>query len=676
MLPNSRASGKVKRPIENNKTLSVTLNPGSTLNVLYYLSGKYPNEEVEGNNLKCDTKIYIFPLKKITKTQKSFYSNVHTLFIRSQEILNINILTAHENTFYRNSFNTALQGIALDYSRIIEDYVKELGKLEQSNPEKYKAEYEVTTEIFAIWELCRILFMAPASRKGKFSSSLVYWVNKFFPPLELSQEEITKIEDSFEPQMEPAFTSQLIKLVLRGDVRAQNMLNLCRTGDETSITDHTIKLIIQLMNNKPQVRDHEELDFNLKWGDWRAECSKLHDELNLVDQDLQKILAEVLMILEGDDHIIIQNSLTWAGALGSLLLHHYPTIDLYELRNVLDLCLLHKPPKDPQDTEQAFIKFLHLKINEGLLHCYQNDLWLTSHLSDLLYKFRQNMIPEQSSALSSLSLDWIIGYREFRLLEYGEILAGHPTLWSIAFDYLRYCPTFGHNYIQELVIKVPLDNEFKINKILDICKVNDLREEAQYICKIAANKYLREKRWTSSLSYLVRANDALQIKLIAHQFLNDVIETGELKFEDTINSLPVHEISDVSLNFLMQYCEFHHMLKQENYDMAKHLLITLIRSQESPRKFWPVLLLNALPILRNGGTIEGKPIFSKEDIFDILCILEEITSTRRKQEFDKCIQSLMQWHTREQGYDEIDEKLKVIRLELAKDSAKAFIAKK
>ncbi|CAG8483931.1 10466_t:CDS:10 [Ambispora gerdemannii] len=657
-------------------SVGVTFNPTPKNDVAYYLARKYPKEQVEEHK-QADGKIYIDSLNSIASWQKLLYNDVHNLFIQAQQIAN-NELATNVDAFQNSSLRSTLCQVAREYSSILENHAKDLKK--QLEDDAYNSDFHQMMEFFSIWELCRILLFSPRRKSTDLASDLVYWVNKFIPPNELTLEEEHHLETVLKPQNEPLFRDHLIKLVLRGDIRAKELLSRCLIGDETNLSDRAIESVLQAISSKPQGKDIEEVDYIIKWVDWRAECSKLQDQLKLPDKELQFILNAILDILRGDDAIILNNCTTWADSLGCLLLHHYPTTtDHTELRVVLDICFRAKPVEDERDSEKAVIKFLCQEIDQGLIQCQNVDLWLAAHLSDILSKFAKiDTIPQSKTSSGAPFIDWLLAFRESCLLDYGELLAGHSTLWSIAFDYFKYCPKYGIDYIQQLIVKIPMDTETKIHKVLNICKKYDLREESKTICKIVAHKFLREKRYTSSLSYFAKANDKLQIKLITHQFLNDVIDTGELKYEEIIESLPLQEIADTSLNFLSQYCEFHHLLQERNFETAKSLLMNLIKSQESPKSFWPVLLVNTLPLLRQGSEkSDAKSVFTREEIFEILCILEEITSFHKNnQEFEKSMRCIMKWHTRDNGYDEIDDKLKIVRLRLAHDSAKAFTAKR
>ncbi|CAG8460838.1 14548_t:CDS:10 [Ambispora leptoticha] len=633
-------------------TLGVAFNPTPTNIVTYYLARKYPKEQVEEEeNEQPNGKIYINPLNSIESWQKSLYNDVHSLFIQTQKIASNELATNVGDAFQNSSLRSTLYQITRDYSSILEDHTKNLRK----------QDYDIKQimEIFSTWEICRILFFSPRRKSTDLASDLVCWVNTFLPPSELTFEEEQQLETISQPQNEPLFRDRLINLVLRGDIRAKELLACCLTGDENDLSDRAIHSVLQTLNNKPQAKDYEE------------------DQLNLQDKELQSLLDVILDIMRGSETAILDNCFSWAESLGCLLLHRLPTADYTELCIVLNKCLEGKSLKDEGDFQKAIIKFLFQEIDQGLILCLNVDLWLSAHLSDVFSKFAKiGTIPHPKTSSGVPFKDWLFAFRESCILDYGELLAGHSTLWSIAFDYFKYCPKYGIDYIQQLIVKIPMDTETKIHKILDICKRYDLREESKTICKIVARKFLREKRYTPSLFYFAKANDKIQIRLIAHQFLNNVIDTGELKFEKVIESLPLQEIADTSLNFLSQYCEFHHLLQERSFETAKNLLMNLIKSQASPKYFWPVLLLNTLPLLRQEGE-KSKSVFTREDIFEILCILEEITSFHENnQEFEKSMRCIMKWHTRDNGYDEIDDKLKIVRLRLAHDSAKAFTAKR
>ncbi|CAG8613860.1 7442_t:CDS:2 [Racocetra fulgida] len=87
------------------------------------------------------------------------------------------------------------------------------------------------------------------------------------------------------------------------------------------------------------------------------------------------------------------------------------------------------------------------------------------------------------------------------------------------------------------------------------------------------------------------------------------------------------------------------------------ILMELLKAQVAPISFWPVLLLNALPLLQE----------------EILRNLQDITSFVYQDECLACIERLKKWHTQENGYSELDKNLTALRLALLQNSADCYI---
>ncbi|CAG8475250.1 9654_t:CDS:2, partial [Scutellospora calospora] len=159
---------------------------------------------------------------------------------------------------------------------------------------------------------------------------------------------------------------------------------------------------------------------------------------------------------------------------------------------------------------------------------------------------------------------------------------------------------------------------------------------------------------------------------IYRMFLDYYIDTGELAFLDTIESIQLDETSPVSIKFLSRYRLFHALKQNGEIRRAGAILMELLRAQVAPISFWPVLLLNALPLLQEGKA-RKMIIFSTQDTLEILRNLQDITSFVYQEECLSCIERLKKWHTQENGYPELDTNLTALRLALLQNSADCYI---
>lgn len=63
---------------------------------------------------------------------------------------------------------------------------------------------------------------------------------------------------------------------------------------------------------------------------------------------------------------------------------------------------------------------------------------------------------------------------ESLILEYGNTLMGHHSLWQCGASYLIHCPIQGLARLEILLQSLPMGSEARVNKILDIARDNKM----------------------------------------------------------------------------------------------------------------------------------------------------------------------------------------------------------
>ena len=69
---------------------------------------------------------------------------------------------------------------------------------------------------------------------------------------------------------------------------------------------------------------------------------------------------------------------------------------------------------------------------------------------------------------------------ESLILDYGSTLMGHHSLWQCGASYLEQCREQGLSRLETLLQAIPLGNESRTNKIIDIAKQNNMRSVGMY----------------------------------------------------------------------------------------------------------------------------------------------------------------------------------------------------
>ncbi|KAF0369776.1 nuclear pore complex protein Nup85 [Gigaspora margarita] len=658
-----------------NKTLGAKFSPNSVNGLVCYVFGKEPkekNEEVEDEILQ--DQIYTCPLSRTIDDRRSFYNDSYLKFMEAARVDRKDIIRTIK-----------LCNIYLDYSRLIKNRTKKLNeklndKLNMTKFQDEKTHLELSTfqDISAVWELCRIIYI-PSKQEynqfGQLSLELIKWINHCFPlhPLTEDEEEhLEQLQQNQELHQDDFFWSRLCGLVIRGLPEAKMFLKSIDKNDGSEFSDY-VKLVLDILDTRPRVTELEYHEFNLRRHEWLSKISDLQTKLR-GKSFLEGRINDILMILRGHTKTIIEKSSTWQEALGGLVYHVRPTCDAQELKNILNV-ILEKIDTCNTALDDALIEFIFRRVEKGIQHCERIDLWLSAHLSDILNKLdlvgrihSQSSHQKQSNIIAQPDVD----IREHYLLSYAESMVFHTTLWQLAFKYFEHCETCGYSYMSQLVVRIPFEDEFKASKLLSICKENGLTFQEKTISRIMGKKYWQNERYASAIVYFINAGDTASLEVIYRRFLDNYIDTGKLTFLDTIESIQLDEDSPVSIKFLSRYRLFHALKQNGEVQRAGAILMELLKAQVAPISFWPVLLLNALPLLQEGKA-RKMIIFSTQDTLEILRNLQDVTSFVYQEEFLACIERLKKWHTQENGYPELDNNLTALRLALLQNSADCYI---
>ncbi|CAG8724100.1 19855_t:CDS:10 [Dentiscutata erythropus] len=510
--------------------------------------------------------------------------------------------------------------------------------------EKVHSELSTFQDISAVWELCRIIYIPSTKQEynqfGQLSLELRKWINLCFPLHRLAG--------------------------------AKTFLKGIDKNDGSELSDY-IKLVLDILDSRPHVADLEYHEFNLRRHEWLSKISDLQTKIR-GESFLEGRIYDILMILRGHTKTIIEKSSSWQEALGGLVYHGRPTCDAQELKNIMNV-ILKSIDTGSTPVDDALIEFIFRRVEKGIQHCERIDLWLSAHLSDILNKLDLvGRIHSQSShqRQSNITTQPDVDIREHYLLSYAESMVFHTTLWQLGFKYFEQCELCGYSYMSQLVVRIPFEDEYKTNKLLSICKENGLTFQEKTISRIMGKKYWQNERYASAIVYFINAGDTASLEVIYRRFLDNYIDTGELTFLNTIESIQLDDDSPVSIKFLSRYRFFHALKQNGEIQRAGTILMELLRAQVAPISFWPVLLLNALPLLQ-GGKARKMIIFSTQDTLEILRNLQDVTSFVYQEEFSACIERLKKWHTVENGYPELDNNLTSLRLALLQNSADCYI---
>ncbi|GAA5988849.1 hypothetical protein JCM10908_006197 [Rhodotorula pacifica] len=205
---------------------------------------------------------------------------------------------------------------------------------------------------------------------------------------------------------------------------------------------------------------------------------------------------------------------------------------------------------------------------------------------------------------------------------------------------------------------LPDDTPRRVDELLLVCFSLDLEEEFIDICGRYADYLVERERYGEAVAYAVRAGDGTKVARIAEMIGEVYVSSGQAAFVKHVDSLPTSLLRPSSnlyepdapssptttglpslahlpsltsdalrphlsrLAFLARYRDFLALYATAGARReAAQLLVLLLTSGVAPKKWWAVMLLDAVPLL------ETAPVLvSLAETYELLRILEEILS--------------------------------------------------
>lgn len=177
------------------------------------------------------------------------------------------------------------------------------------------------------------------------------------------------------------------------------------------------------------------------------------------------------------------------------------------------------------------------------------DIWLSAHLADIFDKLA--LIPDEERFDMSL--------RDYFLLEYADLLAGHPkhsSCWRIIVDYLQAAgeegrcrlkeyimhigldlsppdnvPTESMNADDEMEVEDDVDPKFRhIRDLRETCASLRLDEEYLVISQVLAEKMIRTGEYGMAATIYASSGDTDGLSRLADKLLETYVYKGSSCF--------------------------------------------------------------------------------------------------------------------------------------------------
>ncbi|KAI9144822.1 Nup85 nucleoporin-domain-containing protein [Paraphysoderma sedebokerense] len=663
--------------LQQNKLFEAVLSPSSN-SILTWLGGRKPVEQIPGINKtrsSNDDQIALFKLNSISDLRHSFISNTAFIFV-----------FVHEQTSPTEDYDgmTERRNIStnelLQYSSM---YLKEIKTTRDMcreatvNHPDAEEQYFLFCQMHAIWQMMQIVFLS--ENTDSVADLLVDWL------LENHPDDYDESEDS-QDDIE-SFWSRIKRLILRGKFQRAATLLSRSNQIQVSQNDSIYLKLLRLLETRPAIVKSRQQEFSLQLNAWKQQIPSFNDLQRLASQTQSSSdkahLSAIFGLLSGDEATIIRESKSWMEALVGLIVlsiqssalggrggfgFGYGVGDLGILFDMVE----NQFPEDDTDHEDLALRALVKREYEmAIFHSHYIDQWLVTHLSDftVLIDTIQNgtpRYPHLSQMIEDHEEDGVVSADIMRVLEHYKLeyaisLVSHKSLWRLGFDYLGYCKG-GRRCIEEVILRIPLQNELKFKKILSYAQSYGFIEQCKTLYRIRASRAMKQNQYAEAIRNYLLAEEPYYVSKVCDVLGDMYIQTGDIQYLEIVEEFGTSEIKkNDRLTFLYQYLMFTRSYKDPSAQRkAASQLIRLLSSTIVPDRFLATLLFDSLPLLESSN-----PVFTTEDTHEIMRCLEEISLSHCKE-----------WYMKGTGVDseaEFEQRLEVVKLAVVRACARVYV---
>ncbi|XP_043484041.1 nuclear pore complex protein Nup85 [Leptopilina heterotoma] len=561
------------------------------------------SEDNVSNFAPCKTKVHFLTPEVIlfTPVLRSLVNESNGVFLSLQKI----------QFSDSGDCKTELLKHSKRYRSILRACVENLQDLREKSLPEERSLYENFLTIFyqieCIWHLTEILHV-DVIPGDVVLSRLLEWVRFHFPSRELRAIKILS-EKSTKADLENSnYWEVVMGCALHGKLDVvRDLLALHSKRDHPAFI--TAENILRTMTIYNIYGGYSVGEFSIRWKNWQMDLSSnIENKVFSVEPNLEALMK---LVVGSELWEFSEYTDAWYELLAAKLFYSVPCCKQQELaRYANDIAVKWQA--------STHLDNVILALMEGDLHQviggiqYMNDNgWFAAHLTDLLFRCGRLKILDKNQKNVTSQL------HESLILEYGSLLMGHYSLWQCGVSYLEHCPLQGLSRLEILLQSIPLGNETKINKIIELARDHKMHSVVTSICKSQGMKCIRRERYGNALAWALKAQDGPFATYIADKFLKHYAEHGEIQCQDVLENLGSCMLVSDRLTFLGKYCEFHQTYSIGEFKEATGLLISLLASNLTPKYFWSTLLTDAIPLLEAEDVI-----FSSDDSFELLRCVE------------------------------------------------------
>ncbi|XP_012258938.2 nuclear pore complex protein Nup85 [Athalia rosae] len=500
------------------------------------------------------------------------------------------------------------------YRSILRACVENLQDIVEKSTLDNKSTFENYLTIFynveCVWHLTEILYIDVVPG-DVIVPQLLEWVRFHFPSRELMATEILVKKKICAELDNIYYWEAVIGCALHGKLETvRSLFALHSKADSPAF--NAAENTLRTMPVYNVYGGYSINEFNMRWKHWQLDLSsRIESKTFSSDRNLELIMRLVV----GEESVLWEFSKyteAWYELLAARLFYSAPCSKQPELARLANQ--IAEKSKAGRHLDHVILALmesdLHQVIKE-IQHMSDNG-WFAAHLTNLLYNCGRLDIMDKHQMNVTSQL------HESLILDYATTLMGHHSLWQCGASYFEHCPTQGLTRLQTLLQSIPLGSEARVNKIIDIACEKNMNNVVISICKIQGMKCIRQGRLGNALGWALKAQDGAFATYVADQFLQNYADTGELQCQDLLENLGNCMLISDRLTFLGKYCEFHQLYGLGEFKDAAILLVSLLVSNLTPRYFWTILLIDAIPLLEAEDVI-----LSSDDTYELLQSVEE-----------------------------------------------------
>ncbi|EGU11060.1 Biotin/lipoyl attachment:Carbamoyl-phosphate synthase subunit L [Rhodotorula toruloides ATCC 204091] len=535
--------------------------------------------------------------------------------------------------------------------------IKNDSTLSASAKSKSLAHHAAMHNVLALAEI--LYFPADGRGEGLVAEELLDWVNTI--DRAPSTEEGNELLSLSSPWDSPAFFPYLIRCLIRGHLSSTSaLLSLLISQHPSPYLQSLASDLVGLIETYPRsTAFRTENAFASAMRTWKSTHLRPtsrrieagfdggqgsddpvlggpdnEDELLTYEQSFRSLLA----ILSGSEDDVLEVSSDWREALSAFGLWVAPTsLRRADLPAIVSRITSSLHPVDQSLADEvAQSRLLKGDVSGVIKSLVEGGFgWLATHLADLLSHLHLqafDLPPPRTTSSSSdpaIEDDEDLGLRDHLLIDYADRLTVDPGLWRVSCEYYA---------------TLDLDDEF-----VAICQ--------RYSNKVVEDQKRGEKRFGEAVAYAVRAGDGRRVARIAEMVGEEYVNKDQAAFVKAVDSLPTSLLRPASfanddsgspstpnspsafslshlpshtsdslrpilshLSFLARYRDFMALYAVPSQRReAAELLVLLLTSGIAPRKWWPVMLLDSVPLLET-----SPPLITLAETFELLRILEDI----------------------------------------------------